>query len=221
LARGSAARREEERRRAAEVRRVEHHTLRYAPGSNRARDHSRFDFHKSANGGTCTPNEPGLGRLPLLIGPRWRGDRGTGRENRTLLVLLVRQVSSPDERAPLAFGQSCSAPEEGLAPPPQRFKAADPALGTLRIDRSKIGRYGQSRTAWAALMRRALLRGSQRLSSCGAVTENRTRIPSVACSSSTLELSPQLEPPKMKTEPPNGESRATRGTCTLLIPRYQ
>ena len=129
---------------------------------------------------------------------------GTGREDRTLLSLLVRQVSSPDDEPRVA-------PEEGLAPPPQRFKAADPSIGTLRIVRFRArdvssngamvgiddghrrdvpelsasasplpprassvidrasrtangSRYGQSRTASTALMRRVVLRGSQRRS---------------------------------------------------------
>ena len=59
----------------AEVRRLEHHTFRYAPGSGRARDHSRFDFHKRGSGAfeptlrvlevrapSCTPNTPGSRR---------------------------------------------------------------------------------------------------------------------------------------------------------------
>src|SRR5690349_10717165 len=63
---------------------------------------------RRASGGIRTPNLPGLSRLPLLFGPRWRVcvrrpsglGTGAGREDRTLLFLRVRQVSSPDERAP-------------------------------------------------------------------------------------------------------------------------
>ena len=54
---------------------------------------------------------------------------GTGREDRTLLSLRVRQVSSPDD-GPRGNEDLALAPEEGLEPSPQRFKVADPFLWT-------------------------------------------------------------------------------------------
>lgn len=74
------------------------------------------------------------------------------REDRTLLGLLVGQVSSPE-------GEPRAAPEEGFEPPLQRFKVARPTTGPLRI----VSRCGRSRTVALRLMGPGVRRGSQRL----------------------------------------------------------
>lgn len=80
----------------------------------------------------------GLNVRPLPVGLD-RRIHGTGREDRTLLALLVMQTSSPDEPAP----QENEVPEEGLAPSPLRFKGAYPSLDHSGVENWRLDRVGR------------------------------------------------------------------------------
>ena len=103
---------------------------------------------RGADRGSRTPTTHGLSVLPLPVGLR----RRTGREDRTLLILLVRETSTPVD-LPRAV------PEEGFEPVSPAVQGRGASLGL------RIGRCGRSRTVSVTLMRRALHQGPQRSSS--------------------------------------------------------
>jgi hypothetical protein len=68
---------------------------------------------------------------------------GAGREDRTLRVLCVRQVSSPDDAPRETICVAISVPKEGFEPSSQRFKVADLGRWTTS-DRNETWRLPES-----------------------------------------------------------------------------